>query len=83
MAFGHFVLGSHNFMVAALGSCVKWPISVHEYHLPLVCSKISSSCILKYKHVTLAISTLKNIFPLHTKAQDYHLMYPSALLEMS
>ena len=24
-AFGHFVLGSHNFMVTALGSCVKWP----------------------------------------------------------
>jgi hypothetical protein len=25
MAFGHFLLGSHNFMVTALGSCVKWP----------------------------------------------------------
>ena len=25
MAFGHFLLGSHNFMVMALGSCVKWP----------------------------------------------------------
>ena len=24
MAFGHFLLGSHNFMVTALGSCVKW-----------------------------------------------------------
>ena len=24
-AFGHFILGSHNFMVMALGSCVKWP----------------------------------------------------------
>ena len=24
-AFGHFLLGSHNFMVTALGSCVKWP----------------------------------------------------------
>ena len=24
-AFGHFHLGSHNFMVTALGSCVKWP----------------------------------------------------------
>ena len=23
--FGHFLLGSHNFMVTALGSCVKWP----------------------------------------------------------
>ena len=26
-AFGYFLLGSHNFMVAALGSCVKWPLS--------------------------------------------------------
>ena len=25
-AFGHFLLGSHNFMVTALGSCVKWPL---------------------------------------------------------
>ena len=25
MAFGYFLLGSHNFMVMALGSCVKWP----------------------------------------------------------
>ena len=24
--FGHFLLGSHNFMVTALGSCVKWPL---------------------------------------------------------
>ena len=24
-AFGHFLLGSHNFMVTALGSGVKWP----------------------------------------------------------
>src|ERR1700689_4479049 len=26
-AFGHFLLGSHNFMVTALGSCVKWPLA--------------------------------------------------------
>jgi hypothetical protein len=25
-AFGHFLLGSHNLMVTALGSCVKWPL---------------------------------------------------------
>ena len=24
-AFGHLLLGSHNFTVTALGSCVKWP----------------------------------------------------------
>ena len=26
LAFGYFLLGSHNFMVTALGSCVKWPL---------------------------------------------------------
>jgi hypothetical protein len=26
IAFGHFLLGSHNFMVTALGSCAKWPL---------------------------------------------------------
>jgi hypothetical protein len=25
--FGHSLLGSHNFMVIALGSCVKWPLA--------------------------------------------------------
>ena len=25
-AFGHFLLGSQNFMVIVLGSCVKWPL---------------------------------------------------------
>ena len=28
MAFGHYLLGSHNFMVTALDSCVKWPLVV-------------------------------------------------------
>ena len=27
MPFGHFLLGSQNFMVTALGSCVKWPLA--------------------------------------------------------
>ena len=25
-AVGHFLLGSHNFMVTALGLCAKWPL---------------------------------------------------------
>jgi hypothetical protein len=33
MAFGHFLLGSHNLMVTALGLCVKWPLVV-----PVQCS---------------------------------------------
>ena len=26
--FGHFLLGSHKFMVTALGSCVKWGLGI-------------------------------------------------------
>jgi hypothetical protein len=45
----------------------------------LVCSRMSSSCILKCKHTTLAISVLNDIFPLHTKMQYCHLEYPKVL----
>jgi hypothetical protein len=31
MAFGHFLLGSHNLLVMALGSCVKWPLVQDGY----------------------------------------------------
>ena len=31
-AFGHFLLGSHSFMVTALGSCVKWPLIDFQDH---------------------------------------------------
>ena len=30
MAFGHFLLDSHNYIVTALGSCVKWPLDYNE-----------------------------------------------------
>ena len=30
--FGNFLLGSHNFMVMALGSCVKWPLHACSGH---------------------------------------------------
>jgi hypothetical protein len=30
MAFEHFLLDSHNFIVMALGSCVKWPLDYNE-----------------------------------------------------
>jgi hypothetical protein len=33
--------------------------------------------------MTLVISMLKKLFPLHTKTQDYHLMYSNVLLYMS
>jgi hypothetical protein len=35
MAFGHFLLGSRNFMVTALGSCVKWALRTHTYSLEM------------------------------------------------
>jgi hypothetical protein len=36
-AFGHFLLGSHNFMVTTLGSCVKWLLGLWlGYHLPFL-----------------------------------------------
>ena len=36
--------------------------------------------LTKVHMMTLAISMLKNIFPLDTKMQDYHLKYPNVLL---
>ena len=33
--------------------------------------------------MTLAISMLNNIFPLHTNTQNYHLKYPNVLHQMS
>ena len=43
---------------------------------------ISSSCILECKHMPLAMSMLNNIFPLHTKMQNYHLKYPNVLINI-
>ena len=33
MAFGHFLLGAHNFMAMALGSCAKWPLVARCDHV--------------------------------------------------
>ena len=44
MAFGHFLLGSHNFMVTALGSCVKWPYVVCS--ALIVCTRCVSVLIV-------------------------------------
>ena len=43
MAFGHFLLDSHNFMVPALGSCVKMAPSVHVEFLPIIGQNPSDS----------------------------------------
>ena len=39
--------------------------------------------VLKCKHMTLAISVLNDIFPLHTQMQNYHLKYSQVLHKMS
>ena len=44
MAFGHFLLGPHNFMVTVLGSCVNWPsvcnsCSMGSQNIVVKCSK--------------------------------------------
>ena len=44
-AFGHFLLGSHNFMVTALGSCVKWPLGVHSGSMSTKGSLIPSNAL--------------------------------------
>jgi hypothetical protein len=33
---GHFLLGFHNFMVTALGSCVKWPLHYINWVLDIL-----------------------------------------------
>ena len=48
-AFRHFLLGSHNFMVTALGSCVKWPLVLCPfiiYYLLFWCSTIKCGFFL-------------------------------------
>ena len=51
MAFGHFLLGSQNLMVMALGSCVEWPyvgllskknLNIYKYNLNLLLSPVES-----------------------------------------
>ena len=39
--------------------------------------------MLKCKRMTLVIKMLNNIFPLHTKTQNYHLKYPNVPPQMS
>jgi hypothetical protein len=54
-AFGHFLLGSHNFMVTALGLCVKWPSVLESIVFPptfewelIVCMSLPTTSI--YQH---------------------------------
>ena len=47
--FGHFLLGSHNFMVIALGSCVKVALIQEANVLNLT----SSLCILKSTYISI------------------------------
>jgi hypothetical protein len=53
--------------------------NVQKRHLTLVYSRLSSSCILRCEHMTLAMSMLNGISPLHIMVQIYHLKYPGVL----
>ena len=56
MAFGHFLLGSHNFMVTALGSCVKWPLYDHLTSMrifTLIMSKIDIDDVARQGQLNL------------------------------
>ena len=47
-AFGHFLLGSYNFLVMACGSCVKWPSEVNCKHLPhRICQFASAQMMIR------------------------------------
>ena len=43
-AFMHFLLGSHNFMVMALGSCLNWPL-VWRLESSTICMHLQVDCI--------------------------------------
>jgi hypothetical protein len=45
MAFGHFLLGSHNFMITTLGSCVKWALLYTSISLSLSLSQMSQNSL--------------------------------------
>ena len=46
--------------------------------MTLTISMFENMLLLHTKHMSLV--TLKNVFPLHIKTQDYHLKYPNMLL---
>lgn len=56
---------------------------VYGVNQPLLCSSISSSCMVECKHITLDISMLNNIFPCILKREIYHLKYTNDLHKMS
>ena len=56
--------------------------SAHKWHLILICSRISLSCIQKCEHMILTFSMLNNIFLLHSKTQNYHLKFLNVLRQM-
>ena len=65
MAFRHFLWGSHNFMVTALGSCVKWP----SFH-----SQKESVFQCHFCHFLFSIS-LNNQWPMKTSSDMYRLLW--------
>ena len=87
MAFGHFLLGSHNFMITALGSCkvaqvnysrvgLVWPsrLSVDLYLFGVISEYfIPSSILLKLVVYTLKLIVLLNPYSLNNTTTLRHL----------
>ena len=73
-AFGHLLLGSHNLMVTALGSCVKWSLGpiLTRAHVgtPMYLNKFVVLYRFMYVHLNLCNITLFDVTPL---------LYPKSL----
>ena len=52
-----FVLGSHNFMVTALGSCVKWPLLVCTPKKTVLAASSPRSINTKYYYAAHLLET--------------------------
>ena len=67
MAFGHFLLGAHNFVVMALGFCVKWSlvrvVSIQDKSYTLISKSLCA------KNVGLGrqsiVTLISNNYPFH------------------
>jgi hypothetical protein len=56
--------------VVCLSFTVKYKLTERKLDIISMLTRIPSSCLLKCKHMTLAISVLKNIFPLDIETQS-------------
>ena len=82
MAFGRFLLGSHNVMVMALGSCVKWPytftIFIYLFLVWFVTPKHIGQSMSKEYYPQMCTNNDWNLYfscICNTKSSDYNLKH--------